>query len=1796
MTAIDPPDWSATSIPDSPEQAREEIDRRSRDIVAAILREPVLHGQIAGSKAFIDQAAIDYAGRFLYELVQNAYDAHPAGTAGGRIHVLLDPTAGESGVLYVANTGQPFDREDVRAICEIAQSSKKPGEGIGNKGVGFKSVLLVTDWPEIFSKGAQVSPDSFTGYCFGFATDNDLTAFAGGNPGDAATVMACASRYTLPVPAESDARVNAFARAGMVSVIRLPLRGFEELKAARTQMEQLRSPGAPVLLFLDRIGELVLHDLGGGDPFVMTRIEQHLFTTEDAVVSEVALGDDGTYVVAQRHVSQEAFVGAVRASVDRRLLDPSWLDWADQVTVSVAVPASAGKADDRLYAFLPMGPDAHGPFPGHINAPFAIRLARDLPVANVPLNELLLDEAAQLCADVAIAVREHPAARSVVPDLVCWRAPDHSRLSRAFAASGRELADAAVLPTLGKAGWSSIRGAYRWDDPSYTLLTARSFAVAAGATIVDASVGLPRVDRIEALHQAVMGGAMRPGGSVLAEWTEKLAADLLVHSKRGRFEPEVWATFYDELALAFTGGPEALAGRRLILDADLTLQRALGPSEMAGPAVYFPQTEREAEESDVRPDLGVPASLRRSIAYVHAAIPFYVLNPQSRYERRAGRRFLEDRNLVRPFTRRALFERVRDVLATTRSKRIYADALKFAYNLSLNAPYNQRPSLSELNLRVPTRSGWIDAQRARFGAGWPGTQGTMLEQLTTIADSAPELAGISDRLLLAPTLWTSRTDSETWEPFLRRVGVKDGLWPMVVPGSKASGAGYQFAEANWLSVQLGLSPEDRSHFGPAAAAALSISHPYTPYRVDGQIARLPGQAEFARLSHDARILYGRLVIEGLPGWGDWIESFRVIRPNHSNRPDEQHLPSPAWTFLNSAAWMPVSRPGQPGLADLVPPAAAWTYQETPAEAQPQFAPLLISDVRARISRDPRLATRLAALGVKEWSDAANAGARLPLLTDLFASGIADSQLASLRKAYERSWNLLVTRDQPLPWTKGQRVDLLVTKSGQLALVRIDGAWQGQPVHVLVEQDARFAESLLASLDRPLLAVEGKDAAAVSRRLAPLLGTALRPVRSEDFRVFVDGGPVEPSAALPRLAGDERSWLVDILAMTLELKAPALNRQTENTIREAAEQMRRIHLQAGRTIHLELDGEPLDLPAFLPPVLAVPHEVTPVIAFRGSADPLTWPTLELLAPFIASLAGQTWSGAELRSAMTSLGRLTGADILVPPTDEDLSMAFGHDVRRIVDVRRSQRTFLDELLYRVRPAVRFLLGGDAEADVVSGLDASDPRAAMLAAIGRHALAQGREVDPSAVMSIAEESKTLEEVRDRLGAPFGEFNEVLTQLGRPYAPIRHEEEHIATFAAYLSERRLFVLDALRAAALPTFDAGLPVTTYGALTDQLGRAIGRRDPNSAALSLTADPAWLDVYALPPAEVMAIRLAEWMSGTGADPAGSTGLLDVDATRRANEATLTRLARSAGPVVAAWSTRNEVAPPAWASIPESLVGILAGQGDLDQRVMDESQMLARVAAVGQWPTGMPETIDLVTLQLTSGELERQRSVAEQRKWAAERERRAIPIGDRSFTLDSEERDALLAAVRETLSAEFLATPPGPATLGLMTPGGGRRLDHPPRGKPGGLERLSDAKKELIGFVGELAVFEWLRKAYGVGPESWVSRNRRFVFSDYEGRDDRGYDFEVPRQRGGSLLIEVKSSGSPDRYAFELTETEILRAREHRSSRRYQVAFVSNVLTAERHLLLLPNPVSVAGEGRYRIAGTGIRYEFDPIAD
>ncbi|KHN22173.1 uncharacterized protein LOC114406379 [Glycine soja] len=100
---------------------------------------------------------------FLMELVQNAEDNKYAEGVSPSLEFIItskDITAtGASATLLIFNNEKGFSRENIESICSVGRSTKKGNRSsgyIGEKGIGFKSVFLLTAYPYIFSNGYQI--------------------------------------------------------------------------------------------------------------------------------------------------------------------------------------------------------------------------------------------------------------------------------------------------------------------------------------------------------------------------------------------------------------------------------------------------------------------------------------------------------------------------------------------------------------------------------------------------------------------------------------------------------------------------------------------------------------------------------------------------------------------------------------------------------------------------------------------------------------------------------------------------------------------------------------------------------------------------------------------------------------------------------------------------------------------------------------------------------------------------------------------------------------------------------------------------------------------------------------------------------------------------------------------------------------------------------------------------------------------------------------------------------------------------------------------------------------------------------------------------------------------------------------------------------------------------------------------------------------------------------------------------------------------------------------------------------
>jgi hypothetical protein len=384
-----------------------------------------------------------YHGRFLIELIQNAHDTFEpvSRRANNRIEIVLDSADSTHGTLFVANDGRPFTPSNFERLSQLGQSDKDPQKSIGNKGIGFRSVLEVSECPEIYSR-ASARSSSFDGYCFAFRPDvvKSLNApilhlvqestipiwsvtgealvedwsdamlrkfrqrVAHEDEGWLAAESEFLSPYLLPVPLmqRTSSCIDVFEARGLSTVIRLPLKSADMRKRVMDCIDEL---DGGTMLFLEKLTSLRIR-CDGEDVLSCTRRAEPAQSDSggERVIVSTAGGEARDYNVWKQdlHVSQasDAFRAAIAALPGR------WPEIKD-ISVSVAVRLGDEPETGRFNIYLPTRVATGSAV--HISAPFFGDMSRTSIDFKNAYNSTLLNTATDLIVRI---VREHLAGKN----------------------------------------------------------------------------------------------------------------------------------------------------------------------------------------------------------------------------------------------------------------------------------------------------------------------------------------------------------------------------------------------------------------------------------------------------------------------------------------------------------------------------------------------------------------------------------------------------------------------------------------------------------------------------------------------------------------------------------------------------------------------------------------------------------------------------------------------------------------------------------------------------------------------------------------------------------------------------------------------------------------------------------------------------------------------------------------------------------------------------------------------------------------------------------------------------------------------------------------------------------------------------------------------------------------------------------------------------------------------------------------------------------------------------------------
>ena len=346
------------------------IQEQSEKTLQAYGRQPYLVAEHANTEE--DTARGGYAHRQLSELVQNGADTLSL-SGGGQIWIRLTPTH-----LYCADAGRAIDEDGVKALMFSHLSPKRGTDEIGRFGLGFKSVLGVTDTPEFFSQSGSFRFDRASAS----ALIRDIAPDAESFP---------VLRLPEAIHPIREAATDPILREMMgwaTNVVRLPLKP----EAHQSLDKQIEDFPAEFLLFVEHVGRLVLQR----DEQEVARIIT--LTRED---DRWILDDGGkksTWMIEKR---------LHKLSADAKS-DSRSLDNADEVPIWWAAPVDRLNDPGTFWAFFPTMTTSL--LAGILNAPWKTNEDRQNLLPGVYNNELI-DAAASMVADALpkLSTPEDPA-------------------------------------------------------------------------------------------------------------------------------------------------------------------------------------------------------------------------------------------------------------------------------------------------------------------------------------------------------------------------------------------------------------------------------------------------------------------------------------------------------------------------------------------------------------------------------------------------------------------------------------------------------------------------------------------------------------------------------------------------------------------------------------------------------------------------------------------------------------------------------------------------------------------------------------------------------------------------------------------------------------------------------------------------------------------------------------------------------------------------------------------------------------------------------------------------------------------------------------------------------------------------------------------------------------------------------------------------------------------------------------------------------------------------------------------
>lgn len=1774
-----------------------------------------------------EQVEHQYHGRFLIELIQNAHDALDVPPTSGRILIRFEQSDSEHGTLFVANDGVPFSRSNFERISALGQSDKDPQKSIGNKGIGFRSVLEVTDCPEIYSRQNAGSP-FLDGYCFTFrpSTVGSLVepmtqlAFGEGIPvwqmsgaplvqhwsaemlaqyrSRVATMgrewlaqeVCFLSPYLLPVAIrEGESSVlKELEEAGFATVVRLPLKSAQ---VAQKVQQKMASLDPSTCLFLSNLRELTIRQ--------GTSVEHTFHRT----VTEDARGGKHVTLSGPRETRRDYFLWRtsvqiadtpekVRAAV--MALPGRWPEMQD-AEVSIAIQ-SGGEQDAGCFSIYLPTRELTGSAV-HVNAPFYGDMSRTSIEFDNAYNRHLVDTAVDLALSAAMvqtSVHTYNAGQAVL-DLLCPLSGDEpgkawsEHMKNAIARGRVDVKSAPLILTEGE--WVALPDAFQLPDLSKCkIFTEDLVRRLSPVSLMHRELSRRRRRQFELLKEQFFGpGATRMSTKVLATLAASVAEVILR-------EGGSWNAFWRDVVTLLPNGQRELSRSKVLLGTDGELHQVEG-----GTKVFFLPRQGTPDAGDVDTDGAtseVPPTLRGSVAFLSDQIELYDTRGNSQ---NAVREYLGSQGLVTPFRVETIFTDILRRLTPqlpvpheSDDARKCRDIFSWGMRLMRNIVVRGRgaPETFKLlgDLPAPCHGGWFKLKDSIFGAGWSDPAGDVLDRYLG-ALSSPIGKEHSARLLL-PVNNSVYSDlgAAADRDLLVRGGASDFLTLHEVTPSDWSSSFHS-------SVALSLPSAAVPGFSFSLWSQIVLAHRHAPlpyqgtfqYRVNSMWT-FAGLEEYESLAESQREDLSNLLLRALPRWtaANWKVGTVSKVGGMSGR---VLFESPLSLFLRTYPWMAVQDDcrtwNRPGERWFVP-------ADTLASRARHYAHLraLPAAAAAQIAARVGLVDELHSLGMNVFNgrDDTSGTALLEALTaSIGTETVADANvlLGQLRDAWE----------QFRPDATSVPLEFLPVRSRDRGLQRIQATVQA-PV-VLPDQAALSV--ILEDLGIPVLAMLPRVAQRLREWFQGKYATSVQFASEMLVRPTVCGVPWTSDGSTP-LSDSVLSWLITPLLVLVSqgrsVHTSAFRERYETLASAKVAWVQGLELSVVRP-----DGQTL---AKRVPSLWDAQSQTLLLDDSCRAQ------LADLSPALAHALEREDLQLPIRFVLSAVDKLPDSPPDVLKLLKPLGSVSEEEIHHILEHLRSD---VGHVVRYARVLARAIGSQD-----VTDIEAAASEEQLLAALQKRGLDTSKCLE---LFQLARETNDMFEFACNLAERWPEFpplstwNEALRSFH--LSQIENKAWRFQ-FDAIVEELNWIAKRVARhAIAGGNTDTGYAAlcSTYGALGQgqalaEAGWRVEFADVSAALGALFTS--WLGESELLGILALSQDAAEltW----ALEAAGVDLKVDPDEVGRSNAAIAQTAARQLDRIRLAWQLKRDVGSPEWEScvdrVLQGLVKELQSSAFVSHWSPEQIFTMLKGSFAAAFPGDDHFVVALMSaisfeelrskLEVTDQELENSEDRLRYAREAAARRHNVVEVCGKEFDASEGNLKNLWDLLTGELPDSALSSA---ASLNLDETA---PLAKPPAKRPVARDKVSTLNKrrrqptsvdQAVGLAGEMYVFRMLRLHYGeeaVSASAWISENSRYVYEANPADDGFGCDFKFSA-KGRQYRVEVKATQG-DADVFSLGSSEIALAMEiagktKRRKETFLIVHVKNVLSVSPNAVVLPNPYDPGSEGLFRIEEAEARVRYRP---